>query len=221
MYRIIYIFVLFLSATGWCSAQDDIQDPVAQDILDKVSQRIDNYRSLEVRFNIFIEVPQSEMIERKGQLIQQGRQFVMNTGDQEIFCDGKYIWIYQPEINEVQWNNFDPDEEGALNTPLDYLRMYKTGEYEYAMTNYGKEDGVDMNYIEFKPKDKYSEFSKVRLSITRATNELYEARAFYKDGTRITLEMVEMNPNLNFEEGDFTFNKTNYPGVYIEDLRID
>jgi len=46
-------------------------------------------------------------------------------------------------------------------------------------------------------------------------------KAFAVDGARYTMDVKKFKPNLAYKNSDFIFNAKNYPGIHVEDLRID
>ena len=46
-------------------------------------------------------------------------------------------------------------------------------------------------------------------------------KVFSKDGSKFTLKIESMATNKIYPAEMFVFDKTKYPGVHVEDLRID
>ena len=60
------------------------------------------------------------------------------------------------------------------------------------------------------------------MAITRKKKEeIISIKTFSRDGTRVTILINEMKTNKKYEADTFTFDATKYPGVKVEDLRID
>ncbi len=77
-----------------------------------------------------------------------------------------------------------------------------------------------LTVVEMKPKDVDSEFFKVKLLVDKARLTLKELKSFSKDGSRYILSIDKVIPNPSLKKTLFTFDKTKYPGVEVEDLRI-
>jgi outer membrane lipoprotein carrier protein len=77
-----------------------------------------------------------------------------------------------------------------------------------------------LTQIEFKPKDKKSEYSKLRISIDEKAGAIEHIKAFAKDGSRYTFSVTKLTPNKAFDADYFKFDAKKYPGVKVEDLRI-
>ena len=110
---------------------------------------------------------------QKGKFIQSGKKFYATSNDQEIYCDGKTVWVYMKDANEVQVNTFDATATNDLMTPQQIIKMYETGEYIYAVTGEEVIGNKKLTNIEFKPKSKNSEYSKIRLGIDKTDNPDY------------------------------------------------
>ena len=52
-------------------------------------------------------------------------------------------------------------------------------------------------------------------------NELRNIKAFSRDGSRYTLLIEKLTPNKTFGAETFKFDATKYPGVEMEDLRVE
>ena len=197
-------------------------DPQATAILDKVSMKYDTYQSMEVDFSLILEDYEVDQVTQKGKLIQQGEKYHLDMESQTIISDNEAVWVYLKKHNEVQINDVlseeEAEEEGVLS-PKDLFLVYQKGDYVYALVNQFPEKGKLIQQIEFKPLDKDSEYSKIRLSIDKRTDEIVRIKAFNKDGSRYTLVVNQVTPNKAYSLDTFTFDKAKYPGVYVEDLR--
>lgn len=210
-----------LAQTKHAYSTSDQSDPEAKAILDKLKGRYKSFKTLEADFTLTIEFPEEEPVIQKGTLTQAGDKFRVEMKDQAIISDGNTLWFHQKLNNEVQINNVDEMGEGELLSPKTLLHIYESDKYIYALTNQFVENGIAIQQVEFKPVDKDSEYSKIRLSIDKKKNQMLNVKAFGKSGSRFTFELNQLNPDKNFEVDFFQFNPAKYPGIHVEDLRID
>lgn len=196
-------------------------DPEAKRILDKIKKEYDGFKSISVDFDLVLSLPEQEEEIQKGYLKQKGEKFVAKIADQEIFCNGKSIWVHLISNNEVQINDFDPEESEDMLSPKDMLRIYEKGDYIYAITDEEIVKGKRLTLIEFKPTDRNSEYIKMRLAVDTKANRVYSVKVFSRDGSRYTLKVNNLKANPVLDESVFAFDKSKYPGVRVEDLRID
>lgn len=129
--------------------------------------------------------------------------------DQVIVSDGKITWVYLKKNNEVQINDADPanaEGENGFMTPKELLRRYEKGDFLYTLSDKVTEGGRVLTQIEFKPKDRNSEYSRIRVSIDESTNTDCSIKAFAKDGGRYTFAIAKLTPNKKFAASHFTLD---------------
>lgn len=222
MYK--YFFVLItLFSTQFLAAQTtaapEKNDPEAKKVLDKIRKKYDAYKTLEATFSLAIEVPGEAKEIQKGTVTQEGKKFRLDMADQIVVSDGVTTWAYQKKSNEVQVNDADPNDANSFLTPKDLLSRYQKGDFLYAITDKTTEGGKVLTQIEFKPKDKTSEYSKLRIAIDEKAGTMQSIKAFAKDGSRYTFSITRFTPNKALAAGQFKFDQTQYKGVRVEDLR--
>ena len=141
-----------------------------------------------------------------------------------IYCDGEVIWTHLKKQKQVQINDYEEDEESEdIMSPKDVLKIYESGNYLYVLMNEATEKGVLIQQIEFKPKDRDSEYSKMRVTINKATSEIIRLKVFSRDGSRFTFAIDnETRNNKNYSADTFAFDVSKAAkDVDIEDLRMD
>jgi len=222
MYK--YFFVLItLFSTQFLAAQTtaapEKNDPEAKKVLDKIRKKYDAYKTLEATFSLAIEVPGEAKEIQKGTVTQEGKKFRLDMADQIVVSDGVATWAYQKKSNEVQVNDADPNDANSFLTPKDLLSRYQKGDFLYAITDKTTEGVKVLTQIEFKPKDKTSEYSKLPIAIDEKAGTMQSIKAFAKDGSRYTFSITRFTPNKALAAGQFKFDQTQYKGVRVEDLR--
>ena len=198
-----------------------IKDAEALRILDEISSTMSSYESVEMDFALELEFPGMEPEIQSGKIIQAGDKYFLEMQIQSIYSDGKSLWLHMKSNNEVQWNNAEAAAEGGFMNPSSLINLYKTGEFSFAITNEVVEDNQKIQQIEFKSLDDGAPYSKMRLSIVKGKNEVKRMKVFSKDGSKFTLKIESMATNKIYPAEMFVFDKTKYPGVHVEDLRID
>lgn len=221
---LLLLTLLVVSATyAQTAAPEEKSDPAAKKILDKIRKKYEGYKTLEVSFSLETEVPRQAKEVQKGKIGQDGdTKFRLDMKEQVIVSDGKTTWAYLKKDNEVQINDADPkglSTEGFF-TPKELLRRYQKGDFIYAITDKVTENGKVITQIEFKPKDRKSEFAKFRLNVDATKNTIESFKAFGKDSSRFTFTITGLSPNKKFSADHFTFDAKQYPGVRVEDLRM-
>jgi outer membrane lipoprotein-sorting protein len=224
-----YIFAIMMStfflATGFAQKKDFTKaqdvDPEAQKVLDKVSKKYEAYKTIEATFSLKIEIPEEPTDEQTGKLKQEGEKYNVDLNDYSMICDGENFWVHNKRNEEVQLNDPPEEDDDEMMAPQDFYNFYKKGKYLYALTNAIVEDRVPLLQIEFKPLAGDSEYSKIRMTIEKKTSAVKRIKVFSKDGSRFTLEIQNFKANKNFTKADFTFDKSKFPGVHVEDLKMN
>ena len=202
-------------------AAPEKNDPQAKKVLDKIRKKYEGFKTLEAAFTLTIEIPGEAKAVQKGAIAQEGEKFRLEMDQQVIVSDTKTTWMYLKKNNEVQITDAEPlSSDNGFMTPKDLLKRYEKGDFLYAITEKTTEGGKVLTQIEFKPKDKKSEYSKLRVSIDEKAGAIAAIRAFAKDGARYTFSIGKLTTNKNLAASYFQFDAKKYPGVKVEDLRM-
>jgi len=222
---LVLICCITFAGTGFAQDNDftEQSDPKATAILKTISEEYKALQSMAVHFSHVIEIPEADKEIQSGKMVQKGQKYRMEMGGRELISDGNKLWMYLKDRNEVQINDVEEDdEESAIMSPNDLFNMYEKGEYIYVLTNEFQEAGKTIQQIEFKPIDKYSEYSKLRLTLQKTGNRVMRMKVFGKDGSRYTLNIDKLEKNKVFDDSFFVFNKADYPeGLRVENFSLD
>ncbi len=221
--RSLWIFILLsfsIINVNFAQSKNDI-DPEAKKILDKLKKQYDSYKSMEVSFTMELELPGKSKDIQKGTVIQDGKKYQVKMKDQEIYADGKTVWFHLVNNKEVQISDMDDSEASDQMSPKQMMRLYEKGEYAYAITGEKTVSGKNLVEIEFKPLAKRSEYTKLRLTVDKKSNNMISLHVFSRDGSRYALKVSDIKTNKKYDSGMFVFNPKAVPGLHIEDLRMD
>lgn len=187
-------------------------DPEARKILKKLQETYDADAGIYVKYKLTMEFGQDKEIQ-SGEIFQKGDKYNVNNNGNVIICDGATVWVYTKKQNQCQINDYEKDED--IFSPSKLLNIYKADdEYFYAIT-----DANSGGYkIEFKPYDKDSEIMKVRIEVDKSKTKLLSVKVFGDDGARYTFD-IESLKNTTVSSSKFKFDKAQYPGVKVVDLR--
>ncbi len=222
MKSILYIATIFLLFPLLMHAQapqvkQTIEDKNAKDILKKVVQKMNEYKSLQIEFTINNEDKANKTSgTTKGTLLAQGNKYRIKLDKQIIYCDGKNIWSYLVEEKEVQIYNYDSSNTQTLNfTKLlaDYEKNYRP-----TLIREEKKGTLVQQIIDLTP-NKNMDYYKIRLLINKTSSQIIQMEFFFKEGNRITYKVDNYKPNLTITPSDFVFNTSANPSVEIIDMR--
>ncbi len=194
-----------------------VSDPEARRILEKMSKKFSKFKTYQVRFKLKLDIPETDDDEIKtGTLWVQGQKYRLDLGDQLVISDGKTLWTYLKESNEVQINNDNP--ENADFRPRDLFKDYGD-EYLYQLVAKGTLRDKPVYIIDLTPLDKKKPYFKIRLYVDQKSYQLWRAVIFDKGGTRYVFDVQSFVGDIPMPESLFTFDTTAYPGIQVVDLR--
>ncbi len=194
-------------------------DPKATAILESLKKKYQSYKTVSVNFDLKIEIAESDAENMKGKMYQAGDKYRVETDLQDVICDGETIWLHMKNNEEVQIMDMEEsDDESGFLSPKDLLNFYEQGKYAYTLVYEGNEKGKYVQKIEFKPLDRDSEYSKMRMTVDKRSNTILRVKVFSKDGSRFTLDVLSWKGDVPFKSDFFTFDTDNYKG-HVEDLR--
>lgn len=192
-------------------------DKDASRILKKVSKNYRSYKTIKASFKIKIFNKQEKSSQsEKGTLFVKGKRFRIEMDGQEIYCDGKTMWTYLTDANEVQISNYNP-KSSDIN-PSEIFTVYERG-FLSKFIGEGKRGNVVTEQIELTPTDKKKPFFKIKLTIDKVAKKIIDMTVFNKNGVESLYEITEFSPNINIEDSYFKFDKKLKPGVVEIDLR--
>lgn len=199
-------------------------DAKAKAILDEVAAKTKGYTSIKAEF-VSVGEKQVTNTESKvtdtqtGTLQLKGEKYKLEVKGQVIFSDSKTQWTYIKESNEVQINNApDPKATDNIN-PVNIFTLYEKG-YKY---KYSKEDvlnGVKVDVIDLFPlAPEKKSYHTIKLIIDKVKKQIVSVKILNKNGTSSTITVKSFTPNAEMPDAMFTFNKADYKGVEVVDLR--
>ena len=100
------------------------------------------------------------------------------------------------------------------------MRIYESEDYLFDIVGNNTVNGRKLTFIEFKPNDSDSEYSKLRLAVDEKRKRMTSMEVFSKDGSKYTMSINSMKTNIKYEGKIFVFDPKKFPGIHIEDLRL-
>lgn len=209
------IIPLFLMVLFICGVQ--AQDKKAEQILKSVANKYKSFKTYKADFKYNLENKRDKLnISKRGALYVKGAKYRLEMGPLTIICDGKTLWNYNKENNEVQISDYDP--ASAEVNPSRIFSIYEKG-YLSQFIEEKIENGRIIQLIELTPIDKKKSFFKIKLYIDKGMSQIVRSKIFDKNGNVYTYEVVKFQGHIKMKEQFFTFNKKDFPGVEVLDLR--
>ena len=185
---------------------------MASELVKKTIDKINKHKNVEFVFdydmsNETIAVTESA----SGTAYMQGEAYKMEIEGQQIISDGKTLWTYLIDDEEVMVSN--PTDDDNIITPIKLLTTY---DKDYTM-KYGKSSEKGIKVVEMSnPK---GEFSKVTLKINEAKLEIVSATISNRSGDAFTIKIKKTVFDQDLEAKFFTFDEKAHPKVDVIDMR--
>jgi outer membrane lipoprotein-sorting protein len=209
---LLFSLMLLLHTTMWAQ-----RDPKALEVLDAMSEKYQNIDAFSAKLVYKLENPSERLNETfRGEILVMGDMYRLKIGEQEIINNGTTIWTYLREVNEVNVDNYYPEDDPMA--PARIYTIYRDG-YKYAYVEQKKQKGSLVEVIDLEPENKDEPFYKIRLTISKDDNTLLNYKVFDKNGNRYLWSVSDFDPNLKLTASHFEFNARDYKDVEIIDLR--
>jgi outer membrane lipoprotein-sorting protein len=185
----------------------------AKTLLDEVSAKTKAAKSIKADFTYTMENTKARLHEEKsGSVLISGDKYKMTASGQTIICDGKTIWTYIKESNEVQVNAVDGNQDAI--TPTTLLTTYGDN-FNAKMV---KSEDASLEMVELTPK-KVKNITKVVLRIKKAAKQVDGFSIYDKGGSVFNYRIKNYSTDQAVNSSDFTFDVKKFPGVEVIDMR--
>jgi outer membrane lipoprotein-sorting protein len=155
---------------------------------------------------------------QQGSLVQQDGMYRIQTDEAEIWSNGQLRWVMLKASQEVSLYSVSDD---ASLGPTALIAEYTGDGFIAAVTGEEQPPGKHkLLLIELKPVDRDSHISKVRIAVDAKGNP-DRMEVFEKNAARTTLKVNSISHPIPRDKSYFTFDKSKFPNVHVEDLRID
>lgn len=183
----------------------------AEKIIRVMVDQMRSHKNVEMIFNYQISPDGKTLGEsEKGHAWLQGEAYKVEMTDQQTISDGKTIWSYLIDDEEVMVSNAS---EGTDNTPLKLLTSL---DESYVATLSGI-DAKGIATIELaNPKGQYK---RVTMKVDTKKTELKSADIYLEDGNKFIIKVEEMKYDQKLDDKFFTFDEAKHPEVDVIDMR--
>ncbi len=191
------------------------KDPEAVRVLSEFSRRATQAPSVKIDFSINAENEQEgETTTMEGSAVISGDRYRLTMADNIIWADGRTVWNYIPDANEVTITEPDPDDDSFMSKPSMLFSLYREG-YKVRLLDQNDREWI----IDLYPEDIRINLVRIRLSIGKRLYDLRSAEYRTKDGMNVMLTAEKYDPGFRPADGYFTFRPADYKGVEIVDMR--
>lgn len=192
-------FMSLFTVTEAVAADDAVK------VLDKASAAFTKAGNVKIGFTATVNGSAAS-----GNICLSGKKFYLNAGGVITWFDGKTLWNYVVNNEEVNVSYPSAKEVARMN-PYSFLSLYKKG-YKCTM---GKSTASEYEVI--LSGQKSSEFTRV---VVRLSKKSYQPTYIKMESkTSMEIKVSSYQTNQKFAASTFTFDKKKYPNVEVIDLR--
>jgi outer membrane lipoprotein-sorting protein len=187
-------------------------DKKARTILDEVSAKTKSYKTIKIDFTYKMENTAQKISESfNGTLISKGDSYKLSFSGQEVISDGKTVWTFLKDANEVQINEATKEDDSF--TPTNLLSTYNENFKAKLLQETAK-----LHIIELTPIQKKN-FNKVKVTIDKTKKIVNSLTIYDKNGSSYTYTVNKFDTDAPFKDSMFTFRAADHPGVDEIDMR--
>ncbi len=206
--------IIALVAIGSITTLNAQNDPKAKAILDELSKKTKAYTSIKAEFSFTVEKKDKTKETQVGKIEVKGAKYKLIIPGHEIYSDGKTVWDYIKDANEVQIKDVEVGGDENLN-PSNIFTIYEKG-YKY---KFDSEDATKQIVSLFPENPDKKKFHTVKLIIDKVKKQITQVKMMMKDGSTHTYEIKSFATNTEMLDTNFVFNTKAHPGISVEDLR--
>ena len=197
--------LLLLLATQVVSAQNN-----AEAIVRLMVNQMKSHKKVEMSYKYQVVADGKTTDPQQGKAWLHGEAYKVEMAEQQTISDGKTIWTYLVDDEEVMVSDA---KEGTDNTPLKLLTSL---DENYAATLTGMDAQGNATIELANPKGQYR---RVTLRVNASKLTINSLDVYMEDGAKLLVTMDEMKYDQELDEKFFTFDAKKYPNVDVIDMR--
>ena len=202
-----YILIFFLLLFSSIFSQNDLK---AEELLNKVSDKIDSSNNYSINFTYTIE---KETNSNGSILISKEKYYLDFMGIIQV-CDSKNIYTIVPENQEILISEISKEKSKTIS-PSKLLSFYREGYFvKWFELKINSNDKIQ--YLKLIPIEPNSQISHLLMGINTVNNDIFKLIEIGKNKNKTILEVNSILYNINIDKDKFIFNKDNYKDYYIE-----
>jgi outer membrane lipoprotein-sorting protein len=195
------------------------QDPDARRILDMVAEKTKSYESIQADYELIIEDRKEDIkSESKGQIIIKKNKYKLESEGSTVYYDGRTMWTYTQDIDEVVITEPDTLDENFLSNPAKIFYFYNR-DFKYRYVGEVMADNTKMHEIHLFPINLEQPYSRIKVYIDIDKNLLSALSIVGKDGVDYNISLSNYITGKDFDDSLFVFDKSKHKKAEIIDLR--
>ena len=210
--NILSLLLAFMLISAAAIAQQGAQneltpkDPKAKAVLDKLSKKTKSYSTIAADFAYNLSNEGEGLDEtQKGNIQIKGDKYIATLGNQKIISNGKNVWTYLMDVEEVQLTEVSEDDESSIMNPKTLFTLYENG-FKYAHKGTETEGGKTLDVINLYPTDPGEKpYHTVIMRIEQEKTQIHSITIKMKDGNTFSYTLTNFKPNQTMPDSQFNF----------------
>lgn len=215
MHRALF-FTALLAFTSLASTAQD--DPKSKVIVDKLMAQAKGWTTFQAEFTSRLQNTKDKLdVKQEGTMQVKGKKFRLVLDKNTVINDGVIVYTYNKDNNEVMLS--DPSEMDQDFDPSTLITQYEKG-FKSQFVEEKVDAGITVQVVKLFPLEPAKKpFHTVVLTVDKAKNEPRVVQILYKDGNIVTYTLKKFTANPSLVDALFTFDKSKFPGVEVNDMR--
>lgn len=198
-------------------------DPEAKAILEKVSAKSNSYKTIRSNFKYtWSSMQDNQSHIENGTIELKGDQYHLTMETSDIIFDGKSIYTFVKETNEINITKPEPSkiENGDFffSNPRDLFKV--KNDFKSKLIKEVTIGNILYQEIDLYPINLKTKYLRIRMHIDKNSLQIIDTKIFMKDGTSHFIEFSNFRTNIAIEEKEFQFDQKKYPGAEVNDMRF-
>ncbi len=185
-------------------------------LLEDIESKLINADALSVKLRLEVFIPNNPTHTIDGTFYKSGEKYFLSSSEIDKISDGTTVWSID-KTQDIAYITSAQDK--ASVSPLELIQQYDKSAYIYTIVPEYSSEGKTYKAVVLKPKDRNADYTKVRFLIDKQGN-LKQFFLLSRNGMRRVLTINSIKYSLPEFLPTFSFNKADYPGIKVEDLRL-
>jgi outer membrane lipoprotein-sorting protein len=196
---------------------------IAQDasaILRESNARFSMLQDFSAEFVYSIENPTrlNSNVSKTGKLFYSKGKYVVKMPDQEIYTDGKSLWIHVIEMNELNIMDYDPEDGLGVEQMFTFSEGHENNARYEGQKVVG---GRPLDQINVLVNNPGLDFNQGLVWINAETKLTEKIILINRMQTRTTFEFSNIVINQSLPDGTFVFNLKNFRGDVYDEREVN
>lgn len=219
MRKFLLFSIALINTVAFSQDLQVIQDPAAGQVLERVADNMKSLISIQTDFELVIhDRKEGTKNTSTGKLILKQNKYKLNSRESIIYFDGKTMWTFDAENNEVTITEPETTGGSFLNSPSTFFESYKT-DFKYRYVAETQKNGIKCHEIDLFPKNLNQPVSRIKVFVNTKSDLPQTISSIGKDGVDYTVYLKNLVLDQNIPDSEFTFNPAKHKKVEVIDMR--